>query len=118
MLATCSFERCPAPISGSRDDGDLPFHFEPPANGGHLRIVQSDPKPADYDPSNDKYIVPPHPPKRTEGGTWERGGQNLYVEEMQKNVRHAKVMAEQGGAAMEQLRAMIAFDVKNVPRRS
>ena len=25
------FKHSPAPISGDRDDGDLPFHFEPPA---------------------------------------------------------------------------------------
>lgn len=79
------FDRCPAVISGSRDDGNLPFHFEPPAAGGHLRIVQSDPKPADYDPAQDRYIVAPHPPKKTEGGTWERGGQNLYTTRMHKS---------------------------------
>src|SRR5947208_4587288 len=35
------FHSCPALISGERDDGKLPFHFEPPEKGGHLRIVQS-----------------------------------------------------------------------------
>jgi hypothetical protein len=79
------FHDCPASISGERDDGNLPFHFEPPHNGGHLRIVQSDPKPADYDPKNDKFIVPEHAPKKTEGGTWERGGQNLYTTRIHKS---------------------------------
>ena len=79
------WDRCPAPISGERDDGNLPFHFEPPHAGGHLRIVQSDPKPRDYDPANDKYLVPEHPPKKTEGGTWERGGQNLYTTRIHKS---------------------------------
>jgi hypothetical protein len=51
------FERCP-PRFPARDDGNLPFHFEPPHNGGHLRIVQSDPKPKDYDPATDPFIVP------------------------------------------------------------
>src|SRR5688572_32475836 len=60
------FHTCPALISGERDDGNLPFHFEPPHTGGHLRIVQSDPKPKDYDPAQDQYIVPEHPPKKTE----------------------------------------------------
>lgn len=73
------FHSCPAPISGERDDGILPDHAEPPQAGGHLRIVQSDPKPSDYDPAQDTYIVLEHPPRRTEGGTWERGGQNLYT---------------------------------------
>ena len=79
------FHDCPAVISGDRDDGNLPFHFEPPAGGGHLRIVQSDPKPADYDPAKDAYLVPEHPPRKTEGGTWERGRQNLYTTRIHKS---------------------------------
>src|SRR5205807_6600910 len=35
------FERCPAPIGGERDDGNLPFHFDPTRSGGHLRFVVS-----------------------------------------------------------------------------
>ncbi|HXF66188.1 MAG TPA: cupin domain-containing protein [Burkholderiales bacterium] len=79
------FHECPAPIRGERDDGNLPFRFEPPPTGGHLRIVQSDPKPPDYDPARDAYLVAPHPPRRTPGGTWERGGQNLYTTRMHKS---------------------------------
>lgn len=79
------FHECPAPISGTRDDGNLPFRFEPPPLGGHLRIVQSDPRPADYDPAADEYRVPEHPPRKTEGGTWERGGQNLYTTRIHKS---------------------------------
>ena len=45
------YKSAPAPISGERDDGALPFHFEPPEAGGHLRIVQSPAKPAYYDPA-------------------------------------------------------------------
>ena len=82
------FDSCPAVISGTRDDGNLPFSFEPPHNGGHLRIVQSDPKPRDYDPKNDRFLVPEHPPKKTEGGTFERGGQN------HARARHAGGSAE------------------------
>ena len=73
------WESSPAPISGERDDGDVPFHFEPPSTGGRLRIVQSEQKPAVYDASKDTYITAEHPPKKTEGGTWERGRQNLYT---------------------------------------
>ena len=72
------FQTCPAVISGTRDDGDLPFHFEPAPTGGTVRVVHSDPKPQNYDPKNDEYLVPEHPPKKTEGCTWERGGQNLH----------------------------------------
>jgi quercetin dioxygenase-like cupin family protein len=73
------YEVSPAPLDGDRDDGDLPFHFEPPENGGRLRIVQSDSRPAVYDAADDEYITPEHPPRKTEGGTWERGRQNLYT---------------------------------------
>ena len=79
------FDSCPAVLTGSRDDGNLPFHFEPPHAGGHLRIVQSDPKPHDYDPAKDSHLVPAHPPAKTAGGTWERGGQNLYTTRMHKS---------------------------------
>jgi hypothetical protein len=79
------FETCPAPILGERDDGDLPFHFEPPVNGGRLRIVESACKPEVYDPSTDKFITAEHPPRRTEGGTWERGRQNLYTTRIHKS---------------------------------
>lgn len=78
------YKSCPAIISGERDDGNLPFQFEPPEEGGHLRIVQSEGKPKDYDPATDPSIVPEHPPKRTEGGSWERGGQNLYTTRLHK----------------------------------
>jgi hypothetical protein len=79
------FESSPAPISGERDDGDLPFHFEPPDSGGRLRIVQSDARPPVYDASKDEYITPEHPPRKTEGGTWERGRQNLYTTRTHKS---------------------------------
>ena len=79
------FDSCPALITGTRDDGNLPFHFEPPHEGGHLRVVQSSAKPADYDPAADKSITPAHAPRRTEGGTWERGGQNRFTTRTHKS---------------------------------
>ena len=79
------FDQCPAPISGERDDGNLPFRFEPPATGGRLRIVQSEPRPLRYDPAQDKHITPEHAPRRTEGGTWERGRQNLFTTRIHKS---------------------------------
>src|SRR5262245_15439095 len=45
------FHACPAVVSGTRDDGNLPFSFEPPRAGGHLRVVQSAGKRTDYDPA-------------------------------------------------------------------
>ena len=79
------FERSPAPLSGDRDDGNLPFHFEPPEHGARLRIVQSDSRPEHYDGASDKYVTAEHPPRRTEGGTWERGRQNLYTTRIHKS---------------------------------
>jgi uncharacterized cupin superfamily protein len=79
------FEKSPAPLGGERDDGDLPFHFEPPENGGRLRIVQSDSRPPVYDPAQDQYITPEHAPRVTEGGTWERGRQNLFTTRIHKS---------------------------------
>jgi hypothetical protein len=79
MTDIWQFDTCPAPLSGTRDDGNLPFHFEPPASGGRMRIVQSDCKPANYDPATDTFITAEHPARKTEGGTWERGKQNLYT---------------------------------------
>src|SRR2546430_15393614 len=63
------FHSCPAVISGERDDGKLPFHFEPPERGGHLRIVQSAGRPPNYDPARDASAVPLHAPRQRTGGT-------------------------------------------------
>jgi hypothetical protein len=79
------FHGCPAVISGERDDGNLPFHFEPPASGGHLRIVQSAGRAADYDAARDRSVVPVHEPSRRPGGTWDRGGQNAYSSPIHKS---------------------------------
>ena len=68
----------PAPISGERDDGALPYSFEPPHGGGHLRVVQSACRPPDYDPAKDQTAVPMQPPREGAGGTWFRGGQNAF----------------------------------------
>src|SRR5712691_9891777 len=65
------YRESPAPNSGSRDDGNLPFHFEPPATGGHLRIVQSPAKPAGYDPAPDRAAVALHAPRRRPDGVWD-----------------------------------------------
>lgn len=79
------YERSPAPLADSQDYGDLPFHFEPPTTGGRLRIVQSDKRPAEYDAASDTYITAEHPPRITDGGTWERGRQNLYTTRIHKS---------------------------------
>ena len=79
------YESCPATIDGVRDDGRLPFSFEPPHNGGHLRIVQSPPKPKDYDPALDDTAVPLHEPRQRPGGTWDKGGANAFSSPVHKS---------------------------------
>ena len=79
------YQESPAPISGARDDGNLPFNFEPPHNGGHLRIVQSQPKPPDYDPATDPKAVPLHEPRQRPGGTWDKGGANAFSSPVHKS---------------------------------
>src|SRR5438128_1800117 len=72
------YDRTPAPIAGRRDDGDLPFNFEPPPHGGHLRIVESKGRPADYDPATDTQAKARHETVRSPAGTLYRGGQNAF----------------------------------------
>src|SRR6266566_771851 len=79
------YESAPAIISGARDDGNLPFHFEPPAAGGHLRIVQSDGKPADYDPAKDPVFKPLGATRLRPDGVWDRGGQNFFSSPVHKS---------------------------------
>ena len=75
----------PAPLSASRDDGNSTYEFPCPPNGGHLRVIQSRGRPADYDPAKDAAIEPPHAPKmRPAGRTWDRGGRNAYSSDMHK----------------------------------
>jgi len=76
----------PAPLTGEHDDGNLNYVFSGPPEGGHFRVVQARPLPADYDAAKDKEAVPRHPPKLRPGsrGTWDRGGNNAYSSAMHK----------------------------------
>ena len=72
-------------ISGEADAGNLPYDFPGPPMGGHLRVVQSIGRPANYDPANDPDVVPMHPPKlRPPSRTWDRGGNNAFSSSMHK----------------------------------
>jgi mannose-6-phosphate isomerase-like protein (cupin superfamily) len=75
----------PADITSQGDATDRPFHFEPPDGGVVIRLIQSTAKADDYDPADDKWLVPEHPPKKTPGGTWERGGQSIYTTRIHKS---------------------------------
>ena len=78
------YHDCPAVISGNRDDGNLPFHFEPSVRGGHLRIAHAGARSADYDVAKDTSAVPLHAPVKGTAGTWARGGQNAYSSRIHK----------------------------------
>jgi quercetin dioxygenase-like cupin family protein len=73
------------PIAGEADAGNTPYDFPGPAQGGHLRVVQSVSRQADYDAARDPDAVPDHPPTlRPPGRTWDRGGNNAYSSAMHK----------------------------------
>ena len=96
---------CPAPLSGDRDDGNLRYDFPGPPDGGHFRIVQSRPRPVDYDPAKDPNVVPVHPPKLRSGctRTWDRGGNNAYSSAMHKTetVDYGIVLAGERGLILD-----------------
>jgi quercetin dioxygenase-like cupin family protein len=75
----------PAPLSGTNDDGSLPYDFPGPPRGGQWRVVQGVGRPADYDKSKDTHIVAPHAPVEHElTRRWDRGGLNYYSGGMHK----------------------------------
>ena len=76
----------PMALSGTSDDSLLKYRFPGEPRGGHLRVVQSVGRPADYDPARDPEVIPHHPPKLRPGttGTWDRGGNSLYTSSMHK----------------------------------
>ncbi len=79
------FHQSPAPISGERDDDHLPYSFDPPREGGHLRIVQSQGRPANYDAANDPLAGPTHEARpRPNSTTLDRGGANCYSSPVHK----------------------------------
>jgi hypothetical protein len=79
------YQNLPAPISGNRDDGNLPFHFEPPHRGGHLRVVQSTGKPEGYDTAKDPAYKPLRPTWLRPDGVWDRGGANMFSSPVHKS---------------------------------
>jgi hypothetical protein len=106
------YPSCPVDLSGKRDDGNLPFNFEPPAQGGHLRIVQSSARPPGYDPAKDPAAEPPHPPKMRPGAiaTQDRGGANAF-----RSPTHRSTTVDYG-IALEGERVLELDDTETVMR--
>ena len=78
-------ESHPADLSAEETTVGDAWHFEPPELGATVRVVHSTAKPDDYDPAKDSNIAAEHPPRMTDGGTWERGGQTLYKTRIHKS---------------------------------
>ncbi len=78
------WDESPVPLNAS-DDGNRPYHFPGPQRGGHLRVVESEELPPDYDPATDRYVVPAHAPRKVATGRrWDRGGKSLHTGDMHK----------------------------------
>ena len=99
------WNEAPAPLAGDSDDGNLKYAFCGPPGGGHFRVVQIRPRPADYDAAKDKEVVPFHPSKPRPGGrgTWDRGGNNSYSSSMHKTetVDYGIVLAGERGLILD-----------------
>jgi uncharacterized cupin superfamily protein len=76
----------PPALSGASDDGNLPYEFPCPPNGGHLRVVQGAARPADYYPAKDRDAIALHERKLRAGAdrVWDGGGNNLFSSAMHK----------------------------------
>jgi hypothetical protein len=83
MVEIWAWEASPAPLSGERDDGRMPFHQHAPAQGGYLRMVGSAARPADYDPARDPLAEPIRETRERPGG-WDRGGLNAFSSPIHK----------------------------------
>jgi uncharacterized cupin superfamily protein len=99
------WNECPAPLSEADDAGSLPYVFAGPAEGGHMRVVQIRPRPADYDAAKDPEAVAVHPPKLRPGsrGTWDRGGNDAYSSSMHKTetVDYGVVLSGERGLILD-----------------
>jgi len=80
------WNEAPAPLAGTTDDGNLGYTFPGPDDGGHFRVVHAPARAANYDPTKDKDLVAPHPPKLRAGltRTWDRGGNSAFSSAMHK----------------------------------
>jgi uncharacterized cupin superfamily protein len=75
----------PVPPLAGGDDGNLGYDFPGPPRGGHLRVVQADPRPKDDGAVDPADVVPLHAPKLVPPGRmWDRGGSNAYSSPMHK----------------------------------
>jgi uncharacterized cupin superfamily protein len=77
--------KTPLPLSGDSDDGNMAYDFPGPPGGGHLRVVETLAKPADYDSATDANLKPVHEPHPRPGNrSWDRGGKNAFSSGMHK----------------------------------
>jgi hypothetical protein len=99
------FDDCPATITGDRDDGNRTFAFDPPARGGHLRIVQSAGRPENYDRAADAtYVRLREARQRPDSHTWDAGGQDAFSSPVHRS------QSLDYGVVMDGLRTLILGD--------
>ena len=76
----------PMALADTADAGNLKYVFPGVPQGGHLRVVQSVGRPANYDPAKDPELVAPQAPQLRPGatGVWDRGGNSVCTSSMHK----------------------------------
>ena len=71
--------------SGERDDGNLPFHFEPPHTAGICASCSRAAKPPGYDPAKDKAVPRTQPRQRRRAAPGSAAAQNLFTSPVHKS---------------------------------
>jgi len=77
------YQHMPAMISGARDDGNLPFHFEPPA--ATCASCSQTVSPRITIRRKDPAFKPLGPTRLRPDGVWDRGGQNFFSSPVHKS---------------------------------
>lgn len=79
------WQEAPLSLSDEADGGNIGYDFPGPPDGGHIRVVQANARPADLDVTGDAEFIAPHEPRvRPAGRMWDRGGDNAYTSPMHK----------------------------------
>ena len=79
------WQDAPLSLSDQADGGNVGYDFPGPPEGGHIRVVQANARPADLDVTGDAELVPPHEPRlHPPGRMWDRGGDNAFTSPMHK----------------------------------
>ena len=113
------WKETPPPLSGTTDDGNDSYVFPGPDDGGHLRVVQGPPKPADYDPAKDRDLVAPASAEAARGRHARLGPrrQQLLLLRVPQDPDH-RLRDHAGGRALPGARRLRAADEGRRHRRA